>query len=154
MPMDCPSKAGNGMGPKSKTMWWVSLVVPASFTCTLPTTVALIGALGPCKLVYGWAADQGGTVEPYAAEWNTSLGLVDEALWALTSAAAVASADASAPMANNSASDSAGGKSSQENCSSRVYAEDLGRMCQLSIEPVGHGGTQAMQKLHLSAITT
>ena len=27
MPMDWPSKTGKGMGPKSKTMWWVSLVV-------------------------------------------------------------------------------------------------------------------------------
>ena len=61
---------------------------------------------------------------------------------------------AAPPNAVNSVSDMAAGRSSQDNCSSTVYAAALGRMRQLSIDPVGHGGTQAMQKLHLSAITT
>ena len=62
--MDWPSSTGNGWLPKSSTMWWVSLSKPASVQLRLPTTVAVTGLLGPCRLVYGWAADQGGTVAP------------------------------------------------------------------------------------------
>ena len=47
MPIDWPSRTGKGMTPKSSTMWWVSLDVPASVTRWLPATVAVIGFRGP-----------------------------------------------------------------------------------------------------------
>ena len=46
------------------------------------------------------------------------------------------------------------GNSSQDNCSCKVYALLRSTGNQWSIDPVGQGGTQAMQWLHLSASTT
>jgi hypothetical protein len=46
MPIDWPSSTGNGMAPKSSTMWWVSLSKPASVQLKLPTTVAVVGVFG------------------------------------------------------------------------------------------------------------
>jgi hypothetical protein len=41
MPMLCPSSTGNGVLPKSSTMWCVSYKAPTSVTRTLPDTVAV-----------------------------------------------------------------------------------------------------------------
>jgi len=40
------------------------------------------------------------------------------------------------------------------NCSATVYAAAFGTVRQLSIDPVGHGGTQALQPLQMSGSTT
>ncbi len=52
--MDWPSSTGNGMVPKSSTMWCVSYSLPTSVTRTLPLTVAVMvfsAAFGPYRLV-------------------------------------------------------------------------------------------------------
>ena len=51
MPIDWPSSTGNGIEPKSSTMWCVWLSKPASVQLTLPTTVAVVGFFGPYRLV-------------------------------------------------------------------------------------------------------
>ena len=150
MPMDCPSSTGNGMLPKSSTTWWVSFSKPASVQLKLPTTVASVGLLGGNRLVYGWAADQGGTVAPYWAErkaWDP--GSTDAA-----GARGGASAEGAAASAASASDKSSGGSSSQVSCSSIVYARARGMVRQLSMEPVGQGEMQAMQPLHTSARTT
>ena len=43
-------------------MWWVSYSRPTAVTRMLPVTIAVSGLLLPWSLVYGCAADQGGTV--------------------------------------------------------------------------------------------
>lgn len=46
------------------------------------------------------------------------------------------------------------GSSPQVSCSSTLYGSLLSTLRQLSIEPVGHGEMQAMQKLQRSGLTT
>ena len=46
MPIDWPSSTGNGIEPRSSTMWCVSLLKPASVQLKLPTTVAVVGNFG------------------------------------------------------------------------------------------------------------
>jgi len=46
------------------------------------------------------------------------------------------------------------GNTSHVNCSSTGYASAFSTVRQLSIAPVGHGGTHAMQPLQTSAFTT
>ena len=47
MPIDWPSSTGNGIAPKSSTMWCVWFSKPASVQLKLPTTVAVVGLFGP-----------------------------------------------------------------------------------------------------------
>ena len=68
MPIDWPSSSGNGIEPKSSTIWCVSYSRPTAVTRTLPATVAMTdadAAFGPYRLVYACAADHGGRVAPY-----------------------------------------------------------------------------------------
>jgi hypothetical protein len=58
------------------------------------------------------------------------------------------------PAAASSSADSSAGSSSQPSWSSSVYARTRGICRQLSMLPVGQGGTQSMHRLHLAASTT
>ncbi|KAG1239722.1 hypothetical protein G6F68_018356 [Rhizopus microsporus] len=124
MPMDCPSSTGKGRSPKSSTMWWISLSVSAP----------------------GCAADHGGTDAP--ADEN-------EAGAAGTGVSARAARGSSpAPASTASGKAFSPGNSSQPNWSCTEYASARSTSRQLSIDPVGHGGTQAMQPLQISGSTT
>ena len=92
-----------------------------------------------------------GAVSTGTAQDGAALeGAAQEGASASAAAASAAAATAAAP----SASGFSAGSSSQENCSSSVYASPRATSRQLSIDPVGHGGTHAMQPLHTSALTT
>src|SRR4051794_27904880 len=146
MPIDCPSRTGNGIAPKSRTMWCVWLWKPASVQLTLPTTLALVGFFGPNRFVYACAADHGGTVAPYAALLNGASPFAASGLTASTgSAPASAAASGATPSAESWSAVSSAGSSSQVSCSSIAYARAFGTVRQLSIEPVGHGAMHAMQ---------
>src|ERR1700712_4846815 len=96
MPIDWPSSTGNGTAPKSSTMWGVWLAKPSSVQSTLPTTVAVAVLFGVNRLVTGFSADHGGTVEPKAAELNGASPAAAAGSTASTgslASAAVASAD-------------------------------------------------------------
>ena len=147
MPSDWPSRTGNGVAPKSSTMWWVSLSVPSSVTRWLPATVAVAGLRCAYRWTYGCAADQGGTCEP-----GTRSAPTGAAAGASTPSAARAPASTASGTARLGAFSD--GSSSQVSCSPVEYASMRSIVRQLSIEPVGHGGTQAKHRLHLSASTT
>src|SRR5690606_10356385 len=109
---------------------------------------------------YGCAADHGLTVEPMrldAAGAATSSTLPKDdadATSASTCAAASACAAEAAPSSTPSGSSTSPGSSSHANCSSIEYAALFSTRLQLSIAPVGHGGTQAMHPWQTSGLTT
>jgi len=131
--------------------------LPTAVTRTLPVTVAVTvfsAAFGPYRLVNGCAADQGGTVAPYCALLNAACCAKSTFGAAAAASAIAAMSTVPTPACLSCSSLSSSGSASQVSWSATEYARTLGMLRQLSIEPVGQGGTQAMQKLHLSASTT
>ena len=127
---------------------------PTSVTRTLPVTVAVTvfsAAFGPYRLVYACAADHGGSVAPHCDATNARSPVSAAGSSGATGSTAGA---ASAPASASRSGLSSAGSSSQPSCSSTLYALTRGTVRQLSIEPVGHGGTQAMHRLHFCASTT
>ena len=59
-----------------------------------------------------------------------------------------------ASAATPSGSGASGGSSSHSNCAASGYAALLSTIRQLSIAPVGHGGTHAMHCLQIAGSTT
>src|SRR5690606_38941519 len=105
------------------------------------------GALCVYRFTYGCAADHGGMLAPGSCTAGAS------GAPAAGMAASVA-APSAAPAPSPCCKGFSPGSSSQPNCSCTLYASARSTSRQLSIEPVGHGGTQAMQPLQMSGSTT
>ncbi len=74
--------------------------------------------------------------------------------WTAGGAAGVGTVEVAGASSRCWSSGTSAGNTSQPNCSSTVYARTFSTRRQLSIEPVGHGGMQARQWLHLAGSTT
>jgi len=139
MPSDCPSSTGNAVLPNSSTMWWISLEVSAAVRRWLPVHVAIAGRASVWRPMYGCAADHGGAATP---PWPAV---------AIAVICATSSGISLSPPASGSVSV---GSESHESCCSSVYGCVLATLRQLSIAPVGQGGTHARHSSHTSKLTT
>ena len=157
--IDCPSRIGNGICPKSSTMCRTSLsitVVRSADNCR--RTLAVIGALCVYKLTYGRAADHGGIVDPRTV--STSMPSASPAV-RCPSASGNRRSDrdhdtrarfGGLPAASRWSLEPGARPTSAARRSCTHGSSARCASCRSS--PVGHGEMHAMQKLQMSALTT